>query len=487
MISKLKQIKSRAGLTMMELVVVMLIIAILAGTSLAIAMVFISSGQQRNRMDIARSIYVAAQSQLSEMHLHGELDDFALFANSVFVMENDDYIHYISLPAGYIWGSDACPSAEAVNNLLRPIILYSEVFEHAILIEFSIRTGNVLSVFYSDILPEGVGFVRSAFPERGNYGYFSAPNTGISPRDSLISSDGLGVSILDSHNLGDLRPLGSDSPNILFARIIIPAAFASQFVVVDIPSHAEQLNISFFPEQLRRTHNGFASIYSNNSNGLFFERVTSSGEYSFIWVLDYVSGNTSRLHHSIASYIDPLESISVRIRTDGAAYVSRATGVHFGRGTSANASRFHILSARHLFNMRYISGIDGGFYLLDDIVLYEGGISHFVPIPDFRGTFNGNDHQIIGLNINGGAGLFAQTSQGSSINNLSLIEPIVIGNSEYTGSLVGILRGHVDGVIVENPLISGDYVVDDLVAYVAESAIISNSYVFFDIFDDIWN
>ena len=478
MIGRLKQLKdrSRAGLTMVELVVAMLIIAILAGAGLFIALTFISSGQQQNRMNVARSIYVAAQGRLSDMHLRGELADFAEAANPTYTED----VYYISLPAGYVWGSDVLAAAEAVNALLRPIILYSEIFDHAVLIEFNIHTGSVLSVFYSDALP---AFERNAMPESGSYGYFRAAGTASTPRSSLISGGGLSASILDSHSLGDLRPLGSDSPNILFARILIPAAFTGQLVLIDIPNH-EDISVSFYPAQLRNTHSGFNSLYASNSNGLFFEEVTAGGEYSFIWILDYIHGDTSQLSHSFASHFDPIELISVRVRTASAAYVSQAVQPLFGRGTASDVGRFNILSARHLFNIRYASG---SFYLLDDIELYESGISHFVPFANFSGSFNGNDFSIIGLHINGGAGLFAQTAQGSVIRDLELIEPVVIGNSQYTGSLVGVLHGLVDNVIIESPTISGDYIVDDIAGLVAESGSITNSHVFFDLFDDIWN
>ena len=162
---------TRSGFTLTEVIIVILVITVLTSIAAAAGFGMIEGGRQRNRMNISRTIYLAAQNQLTQLRVSGRLDWFVnehlgldrsessatrLLGQSGMDFQAagwDDakdqahYVHFISSPAGLDF---ACP----IWQLLSPVLSNPEVLENAIVIEFNIRTGMVLSVFYSDARAE---------------------------------------------------------------------------------------------------------------------------------------------------------------------------------------------------------------------------------------------------------------------------------------------------------------------------------------------
>lgn len=206
---KTKRKNSRAGLTLTEVMVVLVVIAVLAAVAIPSMIGFIRHGQQVNRMNVARTLYVAMQGQLTravsegnlravltegfyELDATGSLD--LVEGDDYFKLEEDDgspywglvshsdrlgdwccltddddnevcrecknkpYVFFISKPAAgrYSYGDIISGDPVATRllasfyRLLDEIIIDKEILDGAILMEFNIRTGVIMSIFYGD-------------------------------------------------------------------------------------------------------------------------------------------------------------------------------------------------------------------------------------------------------------------------------------------------------------------------------------------------
>jgi prepilin-type N-terminal cleavage/methylation domain-containing protein len=184
------RIKKRLGFTLTEVVVVLTIIATLAG----------------NRMNIARTLYVSMQNQLTRHMLEGNLrevltgDFYARDIDGNLVVEDNDtsaffgyfrlnlanpdlpevsrqtvanqlggvapmgtypgedgenaaFVFPISIPSGFIPLPAGDPDRTVQDNfydLLDTIIINKDLLNGAFLMELNIRTGVILSIFYGD-------------------------------------------------------------------------------------------------------------------------------------------------------------------------------------------------------------------------------------------------------------------------------------------------------------------------------------------------
>lgn len=177
--------KSRAGFTLTEVIVVITIIGIFAAIAIPSMIGFIEHGQQVNRMNIARTLYLAAQNQLTNSSVEKNLkstmagqyfkkDDNGFYTDFLVEAEiaennvaqklssnfpseeedNKDYIHYISKPKGYV-PTDEKNELNSFYNLLDESIIDKSILNDAILIEYNIKTGVVLSLFYGDAFEDG--------------------------------------------------------------------------------------------------------------------------------------------------------------------------------------------------------------------------------------------------------------------------------------------------------------------------------------------
>ncbi|MCL2250270.1 MAG: prepilin-type N-terminal cleavage/methylation domain-containing protein, partial [Oscillospiraceae bacterium] len=181
-----------SGLTLNELIVVLVIVSVLAAVAIPAMIGTIRHGQQNNRTNIARTLYVAMQGQLTRAVAEGNLrtvltdgfyerdsegnlirasgevyytlidDDPAnLYFGQVYARlganfpddddENSDYVFFISKPAGFVRNSGSAADDTPVDkffDLLDEVIIDKSILDDAILMEFNIRTGVVLSIFY---------------------------------------------------------------------------------------------------------------------------------------------------------------------------------------------------------------------------------------------------------------------------------------------------------------------------------------------------
>ncbi|MCL2279020.1 MAG: hypothetical protein FWC20_06385 [Oscillospiraceae bacterium] len=436
------------GLTLNELLVVLVVIAVSAAVAIPAMIGFIRHGQQVNRMNVARTLYVAMQGQLTRAVAEGNLrvvltdgfyhrdaagellldeDYFELIAddsaNEYFGRvahrlgdyfpdedeENEDYVFFISKPAGFIRNAPGGAGDTPVDkfyDLLSEVIIDTDILNDAILMEFNIRTGVVMSIFYGDHNPmwfqpgpransrhfvydvdndidnvigsRGMDDGGYAFASGRRQGYFGVNYTGEVPPlplddivrifdgmdfdDELGYGHGLNVGISGDRRINILfaeflliRPLADGDGRILAIfddydgaeLITMPDPFSqmqSDFVAALTHSHTGN-NHAFYSDDTEFTLNQFGI----NVAGLFSR---------YIWVLDYIEGNTffeqlNNIAVKYGAYIDEPLNLRARVSESGSASTDSfmLANAHFG--TKLLDGDFEIRSVRHLNNVRY--------------------------------------------------------------------------------------------------------------------------------------
>jgi prepilin-type N-terminal cleavage/methylation domain-containing protein len=484
----------KRGFSLVEVAVTLVIIAILAAIATPSLFAFLRQGQQTNRDNIARTLYLAAQSQLTQLRITRGLESAVSaepgLAELITVNGEEKWVVrdgrkvYDALN----FGDDALPDDEVAKNrdlvgfigkgtgapaglmqTLLSTVNNNEVTNNPILIEFNIHTGVILSVFYSDRMTgntwtytggatdqdnvfggRGMGADGYADAGRRDQGYYGVTGTGeLDPE-----FDDVYMFIYDS---ADMPLPDSNNRNILYAELLIPSKRAGErfdvsishlgITIGDIYSKVNGLNVGFD----NRTPDGLYIIKEGAFDRIFL-------------ILDFVTGDTENLSISIVPGLDPLEEIWGEIVDveNGIRRTSNSAHPYFS-GINGGGS-FSIKSARHLYNIRHLRddpaaafSLDAAEFSLDvaELDLEEHEIANFDPIPDFEGLFEGNGNKISNMKIgvDGNAGLFA--SMIGTAQNLVLENPKVTSAGENAGAVAGVVSGSVSNVTVIDPSVTG--------------------------------
>ncbi|MCL2198587.1 MAG: S-layer family protein [Defluviitaleaceae bacterium] len=523
----MKRNKANLGITLVEAVVIIAVIAVLSAVTVTSVFAFIEAGRQNNRMNIARTLYLAAQNQLTELRIMGQLEAaverertinpaFGTDATNVFhQLSTHPYlaswpdrdingvpnnVHFVHKHAGS-WAN--VPEDSLLRRLLSPVIIYQEVLDDAILIEFNIETGVVLSVFYSENLnyfsyeanpadprssirhvQRGMGwdgYESRARSREFRQGFFGVSNTGDLSDEARALSLNTSVNIYDGFDdkaiLGGFPPeWGLGCHNQLVVLAGVPVEFGDSTFTIEVVNSSPPMEVRDFP--LYQS----PGVLNNIPGVLFVERTYASVfphnhiGYAIIWVLEHITGDTTLdTFTSIGDdlpYHTPISAKITNVTTSNVA-TSFARFPHFGAGSFGDT--FIINSARHLYNIRYAPSHN--FELWRNIKINSDDntlpnyISNFAPITGFTGTFEGNPNNEVdpaqipnisnlridmsGAASDSNAGLFAELSDGR-IGNLRLISPTVIGaNNGNTGGAIGVVSdGTVAYLMVKNPSIN---------------------------------
>ena len=551
------------GYSLIEIITVFAVAAVFAVVAVSAVLNFTENGRQTNRMNIARTLYLSAQNRLTELKITKtlkpqitnlyynndvntgkytenleRLENF----NNVYKelgnylppkeieSENQNYVHYIYKEKGDM----------DINNhvvkLLEPVILDKDILNNAILIEYNIETGMVLSVFYGDAIKGGFQYDENAgnnniIGKRGmgvdGYSYASSRKQGYYGVDYTGNADtqpGL-ITIKDSY----LDPLpddidGENYQNVLYSEIFIPQKkFDGQYdlfinnkvvqtdinlkILTDGITSLETALINYTPLQIANefiVENSLPRESNMNTTLLYrYDGDINLDESGFaipdnkryarvIWILDYVGGDMSGIditnenQHSIGKkyreYIKRhpdvdiaspekkhISNMNVHIEGNITAFSSHDAHPYFFTDSEKayENDNYTINSARHLYNMRYLTNEDnlvyGVFTQKDDIDFAKGKdeITNFQPIPEFHGTYNGTNFFVKNLKIDlphNDIGLFSTVNSKSekshTIENLTL-EKAIIEGKENTGGIAGINNGNIVNCLVSDSNITG--------------------------------
>jgi len=186
----------------------MVILTIVMAVIVPSVLGFIWHGQQISRMNVARSIYVSMQNQLTRHLLEGNLkevltgpmyygyeageleidgdyyrikDEYRIFnverqlienqlAYPATDEENAPYVFYVQIPRDFNPDPDDDDEINEVQKLfyklLDEVIIDKDILNSAFLMEFNIRTGVILSIFYGDNTRD-----NSARSRQASFGY----------------------------------------------------------------------------------------------------------------------------------------------------------------------------------------------------------------------------------------------------------------------------------------------------------------------------
>ena len=528
--------KRKFGFAMAELLAVVAIMSIIATISVPTVFRYVETGRQINRMGIARSLYLAAQNQLTELRITRNLDDavrdagidldtpYIAMRTNVFAalgwasddsenwrdVGNEEYVHYVNKPAGYIYDTGD-KGADFALDLLKSVVTYSEAIEHAILIEFNVKTGIVLSVIYTDFLPAdpGIPVIERSFQYGGDdsdarnvrgsrvmgdneygrnsahnrkQGYYGVENTGVLP----LVIEPMGVNVFDSFDDKEAtEALGFSigNTNTLYALITItPEAYEDNHELVLVLSSGENelRSVSITPQNVQsRTEYNNRMYIASDRDDIFIAIIEDPFSYELVgygivWVLDHVAGNTNQLLRGIDRFDeidpDPMSFITVSVRDIEIGSVTQSLAKYPYTGAGTYGNNYIINTARHLNNIRHINDLvraeeldlqlsDYRFMQRENIDLEP--VSHFEPLPFFFGYYSGNYNAIRNMSISnaaGNAGLFSEIAIGATVERLAFNNPRIASTSYAAGTVAGInysVDNGIRNISVINPSISG--------------------------------
>ncbi|MCL2078995.1 MAG: prepilin-type N-terminal cleavage/methylation domain-containing protein, partial [Oscillospiraceae bacterium] len=414
-----KNRKAKRGFTLVELIIAISIIGIVASVAVPSIYSFVSQGEQTGRMNIARTIYLAAQSELTSMRLNRSLSEIVPEGNkldeelvrlSPEEEENRDAIRYVSTHDG--------ATRAVVQRLLTEGLLDRGILNHAILLEINFSTGIVLSAFYSDIAavtdPAGGFYYGEIVGEETNgnisgdrpysnygpprrQGYFGVGMTGdlapvLFPETANIF-DGAG----DAFSGLDGRV------NVLYAEFILDrnAIEGNEYTFEIINADSAEPLLSKTIDNLGSAALTFDLAFAYDSaNPLFgFYEYPFGDEIDlqyarYIWIIDYISGDLFTDVQEITIdgqlnadgiKLDP-QMLRARVSRNGDRIATSLTSAHthFG-GQLPGSNNYEIRSARHLNNIRHLDA-DNNYTQTADIKMRDpdsprpDDITNFVPI-----------------------------------------------------------------------------------------------------------
>jgi len=110
-------------------------------------------------------------------------------------------------------------------------------------------------------------------------------------------------------------------------------------------------------------------------------------------------------------------------------------------GSGTLADPYHVAT---IYDLSAIWQYPSADYILDNSISAGGTTFNTAVIPSFAGTFNGNNHAISNLTINGSGhlGLFGYINNGS-VTNLSLENVYISATGDYVGGLCGYNYGNI--------------------------------------------
>lgn len=514
------RLKNHKGFTLVEMLIALAIVTILSAYAVPTFIGYIESANQTKRMNIARTIYLAAQNQLMEKRINKTLDDFSGNIDSEETAEisakkvsetvlpdkmtktEKENIVYISKKQGV--------SSGKVYELLDDVIQDKTVLNNAILIEYNKSTGFVLSVFYSE--EEGLDFnykeadkssedfktLNKAtvsgkrpylFADERKQGYCGIEDTGMLPP----SGNEAVINIRDGSEKDEALFYGKEIydkekalKNVLYAEAIIKDSQNEYDLSVVSAKSGEKIKdatVKIIPENLSDSlEYALKSPIGTKKDILFKSEYSNSGKklekgyIRVIWILDYVKGDMLSQDTSIGKLYPNITPQDIKVNISGGSINATSMSIqnsHFAYEDNASGNAF-ISSARHLNNVRY--KLDGSFRQIKDIDMNPSeneNITNFLPIGTQENPFIGKyiarkedgAYSIENLKVDltsilnkGDAGLFGVVGKGGEITGVRLENPNIKAASNV-GTLAGKNSGRISLITVENNKTSAEPII----------------------------
>ncbi len=473
--------RTNKGFTLIEVIVVLTILAMLAMMVVPSMRNLYMHSRQTARNNVARSIYMAAQSALTNRYSQGdafkksyisliehrvlELETIDGISNEE-IADNANNIYFISTE------QDGYDANNAVVTLIDPYMGDKSVLNDAILIEFNIQTGNVLSVFYSDD-EEVAGFsydgstgynVRNrsnaAALEAAYVGYFAVEYSGKALLPTPIGA--VTVTLIDDIDFN------SPTYGLLMAECTLPSAYSEKFSfeLMLEPQTGSSSRVTFTNDstdtqsiQLSaiKTHTTLAKAaaapFSIGTRKIVVWYEQSVGIETLTFVLDGVQdglaigsnypGVGCGFLSASFSATDGADTVTAFSNLKHAYY----NGKVFGDANGA----FEVASVRHLNNVRltpsgYFKQTAKPLYLKN----YDGTALNFAPlctsVAPFLGEYNGDSGKIVGLTSTGreNGALFNYVGPGGAIKNVWLDgATTTIQAKELAGGIAAVNAGTI--------------------------------------------
>jgi len=496
------------GFTLIEIMVTTTIIAVLAAFAIPTFIGYIQSADQTKRMNIAKTIYIAAQDQLTEKKINNTLEDFSMTKEEKEKVDKDSKseqtLEFANKVSAEVGGGkilpESMPDAEKANivyiskpqgldsgkvyDFLDSVIQDKSVLNNAILIEYNKTTGFVLSVFYSEekaldftydkaIDDDKTSHYKSingqrpyTFAEERRQGYCGIQETGMLPP----SNESVIINIRDGKN-AQLLDGTATYENVLYVEALIPDSLTSEEFKLQVldakgqplttkeAKNYETKAISLDELQSNtvktaldnKAVNGDEIIYKSiftKSSDMISEDASKESYSKIIWVLDYVNGDMISQSNSIGLKIDPQ---NIRAGISGSGIKAKSLSIQNSHFSHEIKNTDYIKSARHLNNVRYKLG--GDFRQVNDIDMVNSetndNLTNFLPIGTITGPFEGK--------------YFARNDKGTyAIKNLN-IDVSKTTNHDNVGlfgavkgsTLLDWSKGVITGLKITNPSVKG--------------------------------
>lgn len=488
--------KRRAkGFTLIEVIVTLVILAILAGLGYGTVAHLVARAEQNAEDQVARSLFMAAQSALTHVYANDQATAESLENASETVSlglvspapESAEWTKELALNGDNILSlSSNAGGGTALVALLEGYVDDKAVLAHSILIEYNRLTGNVLACFYSkqttlshgdggyNVYERGEAALRS-----GSVGVYMVEYTGSRQVRSLAERTGgldeLAVALVDYDDPGAMQGHninGGSNYGLLTLECALPSG-APQDTVYEISINAyagRELAGSFtlsIGPNTAVAHVAMDSIGSNMDTALhaplgytdggqargaalFIDpQRDQNGRQVLVLVLDsQVEG--AGIHELYAELAggELMATVSAESVSGGAVYRATSNSAHALYAAVDANGLASVAGIRHLNNLRYTP--DGNFVQTRDIAVvdYTGRAWPMAPLGDalvsdgvFGGSYDGGDYAIQGLTMPAGtqnAGLFRAIAGSGSVRRVHLLE------SEMTGTL------RAGGITAEN-------------------------------------
>lgn len=451
---------AKKGFTLIEIVIVLVIMAIMAVIAVPSLMAYTEHGRQTGRENIARTVYLAAQSGLTRMKLDGKLSEYVKYDTAPDGSETTTVIDptVISVPIDISTNSDAAKddsankdymyyltiyqgAGDTFKNLVGDYLADKSILSESLVLEFNAKTGVVKSVFYSENLNEVWDYATdaAAVNKRGNLvsrddgalrtkkqGFYGVATTGVVPPEAIPISVGL----FD----GSEVPLENTYTNVLYVQATVPKGSDKSYTL-DAGIANTSFTASGVPSSLSAAISTGTGIYKYSSTDPLTDTI--------IWILDIVDNGSA---YSLVSGETPTDiSVTLTEIDTGRALQSNTHNSHFA---SARGDTYTVADTRHLKNVR--DAASRTFYQTNDIKISnyaDADLTQFEPIDTFSGKYyatksGGLSHQISNLKIAGtgaNTGLFGTVS--GEIRGVSLASATISAGSGNVGAIAGKLDG----------------------------------------------